>query len=102
MIVGLVGVLLTLAMLSTRRRTDVTYQQRRSDLHRARPARPTRLTLRGKTNPIIILGVVLVLIGFIAKVTIIWTLGVIAIVVGAVLALVGFAGHEIGGRRHYF
>ena len=50
----------------------------------------------------IILGVVLLIIGFIAKVAIIWTLGIIAIVVGAVLALIGFAGHEIGGRKHYY
>jgi hypothetical protein len=50
----------------------------------------------------IILGVVLLIIGFIAKVPIIWTLGIIAIVVGAVLALLGAAGREVGGRRHYF
>jgi hypothetical protein len=50
----------------------------------------------------IILGVVLLLIGFLFAVPIIWTLGIIAIVVGAVLALVGVAGHEIGGRRHYY
>jgi Family of unknown function (DUF6131) len=50
----------------------------------------------------IILGVVLLLIGFIFAVPIIWTLGIIAVVIGAVLALVGVAGHEIGGRRHYY
>jgi len=50
----------------------------------------------------IILGVVLLLIGFLFGVPIIWTLGIIAVVVGAVLALVGSAGHAIGGRRHYY
>jgi hypothetical protein len=50
----------------------------------------------------IILGVVLLVIGFIFKVAIIWTLGVVAIVIGAVLALFGVAGREIGGRRHYY
>jgi len=50
----------------------------------------------------IILGVVLLIIGFIFAVHIIWILGVLALVVGAVLAIAGFAGHEIGGRRHYF
>lgn len=50
----------------------------------------------------IILGVVLLVIGFVFKVAIIWTLGVVAIVVGAVLALFGVAGREIGGRRHYY
>jgi hypothetical protein len=51
---------------------------------------------------VIILGVVLLIIGFLFKVAIIWTLGIIAVVVGAVLALVGTAGHAIGGRRHYW
>jgi uncharacterized membrane protein HdeD (DUF308 family) len=50
----------------------------------------------------IVLGVVLLLIGFLAKVAIIWTLGIVAIVVGAVLAIAGTAGHAVGGRRHYW
>ncbi len=50
----------------------------------------------------IILGVVLLIIGFLAKVPIIWTLGIIVVVVGAILALLGVAGREIGGRRHYY
>ncbi|MGI8678699.1 MAG: DUF6131 family protein [Jatrophihabitans sp.] len=50
----------------------------------------------------IVLGVVLLIIGFVAKVAIIWTLGIIAVVVGAVLALLGATGRQIGGRRHYF
>ena len=50
----------------------------------------------------IILGVVLLVIGFIASVPIIWTLGVICVIVGAILALFGMAGREIGGRRHYY
>jgi hypothetical protein len=50
----------------------------------------------------IVLGVILLIIGFVAKIAIIWTLGIIAVVVGAVLALLGTAGHAIGGRRHYY
>jgi uncharacterized membrane protein HdeD (DUF308 family) len=50
----------------------------------------------------IILGVVLLIIGFIFKVAIIWTLGILAVVVGVILALLGFAGREVGGRRHYW
>lgn len=50
----------------------------------------------------IILGVVLLIIGFIAKIPIIWTLGIIAVVVGAILALLGGIGREVGGRRHYY
>ena len=50
----------------------------------------------------IILGVILLIIGFIAKIAIVWTIGIIVVVVGAILALLGMAGHSIGGRRHYF
>lgn len=48
------------------------------------------------------LGVVLLLIGAIAKIAIVWTLGVVAIVVGAVLAIAGAAGRQLGGRRHWY
>jgi hypothetical protein len=51
---------------------------------------------------VIVLGVVLLLIGFLAKVAIIWTLGIIVLVIGAVLAIAGVAGREIGGRRHWY
>jgi Family of unknown function (DUF6131) len=51
---------------------------------------------------LIILGVILLIIGFVAKIAIIWTIGIIVVVVGAVLAFLGMAGHAIGGRRHYF
>ncbi len=50
----------------------------------------------------IVLGVVLLIIGFVAKVAIIWTLGIIAIVVGAILAIAGTSGRAIGGRRHWY
>ena len=50
----------------------------------------------------ITLGVILLIIGFIAKVSIIWTLGIILVVVGAILALLGTTGRAVGGRRHYY
>jgi hypothetical protein len=50
----------------------------------------------------IILGVVLLIIGFLTKVPVIWTLGIVAVVVGAILALLGAGGRAIGGRRHYY
>jgi hypothetical protein len=50
----------------------------------------------------IILGVVLMLIGFIAKIPILWSLGILLAAIGLVLMLLGMAGREIGGRRHYY
>jgi hypothetical protein len=50
----------------------------------------------------IVLGIILMIIGFIAVVPILWTLGIILIVIGAVLALMGGMGRAVGGRRHYY
>lgn len=50
----------------------------------------------------ILLGIVLLIIGFVAKVAIIWTIGIIVVVVGAVLAVAGMAGHELAGRKHWY
>lgn len=47
----------------------------------------------------ITLGVVLLLVGFIAHVYILWILGIILLAVGAVLYLLGAA--RTGGRRWY-
>ena len=50
----------------------------------------------------IVLGVVLLIVGFVAKIPILWTVGIVVLVVGAVLAIAGSTGHRIGGRRHYY
>jgi Family of unknown function (DUF6131) len=50
----------------------------------------------------IIIGVILLIIGFITGIAIVWTLGIIALVIGLVLALLGAVGHAVGGRRHYW
>jgi len=51
---------------------------------------------------VIVLGVVLMLIGFVAKIPVLWSLGILVAVIGVVLMLLGMAGREIGGRRHYY
>ena len=50
----------------------------------------------------IILGVLLLIIGFVTGVPIVWSIGMIVLVVGLVLWLLGALGHAVGGRRHYF
>jgi hypothetical protein len=50
----------------------------------------------------ILLGIVLLIIGFVAKVAIIWTIGIVVLIVGAALAIAGALGREIGGRRHFY
>jgi hypothetical protein len=47
-------------------------------------------------------GLVLMLIGFVAGIPLLWTVGVVVMIVGLALWLLGTMGHEIGGRRHYY
>jgi hypothetical protein len=51
---------------------------------------------------VIILGIILLIIGFVTGIAILWTIGIIVVVVGLVLMLLGMAGHAVGGRRHYY
>ncbi|MEU7641950.1 DUF6131 family protein [Streptomyces sp. NPDC039016] len=50
----------------------------------------------------IILGVILLIVAFLAKISILWIVGIILLVIGAVLFLLGRLGHAVGGRRHYW
>jgi uncharacterized membrane protein HdeD (DUF308 family) len=50
----------------------------------------------------IILGLVLLIIGFIAKIAILWTIGIVVLLVGLILAVLGAMGRAVGGRRHYY
>jgi hypothetical protein len=50
----------------------------------------------------IILGVILLVVGFLLKISIVWTIGIVVLAIGLILLLLGLAGHELGGRRHYF
>ena len=50
----------------------------------------------------IILGIILLIIGFVAKVAILWTIGIILLVVGLILIVLGSMGRAVGGRRHYY
>ncbi|WFB11013.1 DUF6131 family protein [Streptomyces sp. LX-29] len=50
----------------------------------------------------IILGVILLIIGFLTGLSILWTIGIILLVIGAILWILGAVGREVGGRRHYW
>lgn len=51
---------------------------------------------------VIATGVILLLIGLLAGIPILTTIGVILLIVGAVLLLLGSTGRAVGGRRHYW
>ncbi|WP_329360772.1 DUF6131 family protein [Streptomyces sp. NBC_01483] len=50
----------------------------------------------------IVLGVILLVIGLVAGISILWTIGVILVVIGAILWIVGALGHGVGRRKHYW
>ncbi|HEY8686189.1 MAG TPA: DUF6131 family protein [Chloroflexota bacterium] len=50
----------------------------------------------------IVLGVVLLVVGLVAKISVLETIGIILLVVGAVLWVLGSMGRAVGGRKHYY
>ena len=50
----------------------------------------------------ILLGIVLLIAGFVFKISVLWTIGVILVVIGVALMLMGRMGHAVGGRSHYY
>jgi hypothetical protein len=50
----------------------------------------------------IVLGVILLIVGFLAHIAILWTVGVVVLVIGLALMLIGKMGHAVAGRRHYY
>ncbi|WP_185921983.1 DUF6131 family protein [Streptomyces sp. WAC06614] len=50
----------------------------------------------------IVLGVILLIVGFLTGISIIWTIGIILVVLGLILWVLGAAGHAVGGRTHYW
>ncbi|MFV5995112.1 hypothetical protein ACNPQM_22335 [Streptomyces sp. NPDC056231] len=50
----------------------------------------------------IVLGVILLVVGMVAGLAFLSTIGIALVLIGAVLWILGAVGHGIGGRRHYW
>ncbi|MGW2254275.1 DUF6131 family protein [Kitasatospora sp. NPDC001660] len=50
----------------------------------------------------IVLGVILLIVGFVTGIGILWTIGIILAVIGLILWVLGSVGHAVGGRPHYW
>ncbi|MBF6172360.1 DUF6131 family protein [Nocardia blacklockiae] len=50
----------------------------------------------------IILGVILLIAGFLFGIPLLITAGIIVLIVGLALMVAGRTGHAVGGRRHYY
>lgn len=56
----------------------------------------------GYSQHMIILGLLLLLLGIVLAIPVLWTIGVVVLIVGAVLMLLGRSGRGFGGRSHYW
>jgi len=50
----------------------------------------------------IVLGAVLLILGLIFGINILWTIGIVLLVVGAVFWILGSVGRPVGGRRAWY
>lgn len=50
----------------------------------------------------IVLGLVLLIVGFVVHIAVLWSIGIVVLVIGLILALLGATGRAVGGRRHYW
>jgi Family of unknown function (DUF6131) len=57
---------------------------------------------RGRGDNMIVLGIILLVLGWLLAIQILWTLGIILIVIGVILELLGAIGRPVMGRRHYW
>jgi hypothetical protein len=86
----------SLASAARHNRSSAARQRGRRALRRDRQDAACR------QGPVIVLGVILLIVGFLASIPILWTIGIIVLVVGLVLALLGRTGRAVGGRAHYY
>ncbi|GAT07159.1 MULTISPECIES: DUF6131 family protein [Mycobacteriaceae] len=50
----------------------------------------------------IILGAILLILGLIFGINILWTIGIVLMVIGAVFWILGSMGRPVGGRRAWY
>ncbi len=50
----------------------------------------------------IVVGVILLILGWLLGINILWVIGLILVIVGAILWILGSMDRAVGGRRHYW
>jgi hypothetical protein len=56
----------------------------------------------GENSAMILLGLILLVLGLVLGIGILYTIGIVLIIVGAVLWVLGSMDRAVGGRRHYW
>jgi hypothetical protein len=50
----------------------------------------------------IVLGIVLLILGYVFSIPLLWTIGIVLLVIGAVLWVMGSVGRPVAGRRYWY
>lgn len=50
----------------------------------------------------IVLGIVLLILGYVFAIPLLWTIGIVLIVIGAVMWVLGSVGRPVAGRRYWY
>jgi hypothetical protein len=50
----------------------------------------------------IVLGLILLILGWLLGIGILWTIGLIVLVIGIVFLVLGQTGRAVGGRRYWY
>ena len=50
----------------------------------------------------VVLGIVLLILGYVFAIPLLWTIGIVLIVIGAVLWILGSVGRPVAGRRRWY
>ncbi len=50
----------------------------------------------------IVLGVILIVIGFLVGIPVLYTIGIVLALAGVVMAILGGTGRRVGGRAHWY
>ncbi|HTF41403.1 MAG TPA: DUF6131 family protein [Propionibacteriaceae bacterium] len=50
----------------------------------------------------IVLGVILLILGLLLDIGILWTIGIIVLIVGIIFLVLGQMGRAVGGRKYWF
>ena len=64
--------------------------------------RPAEQSPADWSGSMLIVGLVLLLIGIFAHISILTTIGIILLIVGAVFLILGSVGRPVGGRRYWY
>jgi hypothetical protein len=51
---------------------------------------------------VILLGLILLVVGLVAAIHILFVIGIVLLIIGLILFCVGYAGHPVAGRNHWW